>query len=161
MGQQSGHLAMQPGQPLGIQAIACGRALDFARHQPGIFEHLEVLGHGEPPATSPASLSTLRCWDTVNWASGVAATISPQIQARRSAKYLTIPKRIGLPSAFNIARRRVSSEVSARTLRPEDHRRTCHAQDSACLRPGGIYWSWVYLTCSANHIPHRRGELYA
>lgn len=46
MGQQSGHLAMQPGQPLGIQAIACGRALDFARHQPGIFEHLEVLGHG-------------------------------------------------------------------------------------------------------------------
>src|SRR3972149_170585 len=38
---------------------------------------------------------------------------------------------------------------------------TGRGQDSACLRPGGIYWSRVYLTCSANHIRHTRGELYA
>jgi hypothetical protein len=57
------HQRLQPAQRPRLEAVTDARAVDLA-------------------ADEPASFSTLRCCDTVDWASGSSATMSPHTQAR-------------------------------------------------------------------------------
>ena len=42
-----------------------------------------MRGPSTSPWISPASFRTLRCWETVDWASPTSSTISPQTQVSR------------------------------------------------------------------------------
>jgi len=61
-----------------------------------------VAGPSTSPWINPASRSTFKCWLTVDCASGVFLTISFVMHTCLSARYSTILKRTGLPSALSI-----------------------------------------------------------
>src|SRR6266545_1177851 len=87
------------------------------------------------PRTRPASLSTFRCWETVDWARGSSSTMSPQMQASRRTSSRRIWTRAGWPTA--LARSASSSSASA----PSTGRRSGASFDSGAGPQVGTFLS--------------------
>src|SRR5262245_13995581 len=70
------------------------------------------------PRIRPASFSTLRCCDTVAWASGMRRTTSPQKHSPLEISSRRIATRAGWPIARAIRASSLSLELATDDLRP-------------------------------------------
>ncbi len=82
-----------------------------ASFQFSLFTQYLILGGVMLPCMSPAFFSSLRCCDTVDWASGISFTISPQMQLFLLSKSCIMAMRAGCPRALQKPAMRKASSV--------------------------------------------------